>query len=71
MTKVKEKKSRSGTQETRIKKLQREQEKQQLLKAAKTEELLQKRAEKKSSKQQNDSSSEFNVFDRFKKKAKK
>lgn len=67
MTKVKEKKSRSGTEATRIKKLQREQEKQQLLKAAKTEELLQKRAEKKG----NDESSEFNVFDRFKKKSKK
>lgn len=68
MKKVKQK-SRSGPQETRIKKLQREQdkEKQQLLKAAKTEEMLAKCAEKEKS----NKTAMFKVFERIMKKAKK
>lgn len=68
ISQVKEKRSRSNVDTTKIRKLQKEQEKQQLLKAAKTEELKAQRSEKKKVTENED---DFNVFDRFKKKAKK
>jgi U3 small nucleolar RNA-associated protein 7 len=68
ITQVKEKRSRSSVDTTKIRKLQKEQEKQQLMKAAKIEELKAKRREKKKATEVED---EFNVFDRFKKKSKK